>query len=151
MSIISRLTTVAAAGAGGYAFSYWPVSISQSTAANTVTVTSYAADTGLIGSQVLSMPVRTVGAYTSYYFSADGNYFIFAEYESNTSSTTTSYIHVFDASGGPGTLSLLGTYSESGTYARKHDIGRDLTFSRGSAALDSTGDANMNHPLDTAL
>ena len=39
--------------------------------------------------------------------------------------------------------------SESGTYAKKQEIGSAFAFWPGRGAFDNTGDANMNHPLET--
>ena len=39
--------------------------------------------------------------------------------------------------------------SESGTYVKKQEIGSAFAFSSGFGALDNTGDAYINQPLDT--
>jgi hypothetical protein len=118
------LSTRGAASAQGFGFgassssaTFYLVSIANSTAANTVTVTAYDIKSGLINAQTLSLPVRTVTNYTNFVFSDNGRYFMFFENSGTGVGPNNSYVHVYTASGGPGTLSLAGIYSETNEYS----------------------------------
>lgn len=104
-------------GAGGSSANFYLITIASSTTANTVTVTAYDVKTGLLNAQTLSLPVRTVANYTNFVFSDNGKYFMFFENSATGQGPNTSYVHVYTATGGPGTLTLAGTYTETAEYS----------------------------------